>query len=97
MKKLYEFYWNCGRAGEIEGLFIAEEESIKSLVGEQIDLGEVLGKHSEVIGTVDATDITTKSEDQDLISSLEEIFVGGTLSGYNPLDYLFEDEDEEEE
>ena len=59
MKKLYEFYWNCGRAGDIEGLFISDEESVNKLIGEQIDLGEVLGKHSEVIGKVEAGDITS--------------------------------------
>lgn len=25
MKKLYSFYWDCGRMGNLEGLFIAEE------------------------------------------------------------------------
>jgi len=93
MKKLYEFYWDCGRMGGLEGLFIAEESSVKAAIGKEIYFGEVLGKHSEVYGTLKEGDCEVKSEDQEFISKLEEL-LGGTISGYNPLDYLPDDEEE---
>lgn len=93
MKKLYEFYWDYSRHGELEGLFIAEEEDVDKLIGETVYFGEVLGKHSEVFGDIDKEDIIIKSEDQGLIRDLQEVFSGSTLSGYNPLDYYEPEED----
>ena len=93
MKKLYEFYWDYSRYGELEGLFIAEEEDVDKLIGETVYFGEVLGKHSEVFGDIDKEDIIIKSEDQGLIRDLQEVFSGSTLSGYNPLDYYEPEED----
>ena len=93
MKKLYEFYWDYSRYGELEGLFIAEEEDVDKLIGETVYFGEVLGKHSEVFGSIDKEDIIIKSEDQGLIRDLQEVFSGSTLSGYNPLDYYEPEED----
>lgn len=29
MKNLYQFYWDCGRMGSVEGLFVAEDENEK--------------------------------------------------------------------
>jgi len=87
MKAIYEFYWDCGRMGDLQGLFIAEKEKVDSLIGEEIYFGEVLGKHSEIFGPLKETDLTIKSEDQDFIAKFEEIMGTGTISGYNPLDY----------
>ena len=44
MKKLYEFYWDFGRMGEVTGMIIAEEEDVASAIGKQIYFGEILGK-----------------------------------------------------
>ena len=86
MNKLYQFHWDCGRMGHLYGLFIAEEADVSEVVGEEIYFGEVLGKHSEIVGTLEEGDLTVKSEDQDLIKKLQGIF-GDHLSGFNPLDY----------
>lgn len=87
MKKLYSFYWDCGRMGDLQGLFIAEESDIEKILGKEVYFGEVLGKHSEVYGTVDDNDIEVVSEDQEKIEWLENL-LGSTVSGYNPLDYF---------
>ena len=97
MKKLYEFRWNCGRMGYLDGLFIAEETEIEALIGKEIYFGEVLGKHSEVHGTLEEKDLTVKTDDQDFISKFIEIIGDGTISGYNPLDYYDPDEEYNEE
>lgn len=92
MKKLYQFHWNCGRMGNLYGLFIADDADITKIMGEEIYFGEVLGKHSEIAGTLERRDLTIKSDDQGLIERLESIF-GTHLSGFNPLDYYGRDDD----
>ncbi len=94
MKKLYEFNWDCGRQGEIDGLFIAEEKNVKQLIGKRISFGEVLGKHSDIYGELEDDDLTIKSDDQDFIKKLQEIIGHDTISGYNPFDYYYKEEDE---
>ena len=100
MRKLYEFHWDCGRMGYLDGLFIAEESEIKAIIGKEIYFGEVLGKHSEIVDVLEEDELTVKSDDQDFITKFIEIMGDGTISGYNPLDYYnpedeYEDEDEE--
>lgn len=88
MKRLYQFFWDCGRMGEVDGLFIAEESEVNSFIGKQVYFGEILGKHSEIYGTLDSDDLTVLSEDQEKIEWLEGIMQCETISGYNPLAYI---------
>jgi hypothetical protein len=89
---LYKFYWNCGRAGDVEGLFISTQAKIDAAMGSNVYFGEILGKHSEIYGTLDAGDITIKSDDAKVIAVLREVFGGkDTLMGYNPLEHIGED------
>lgn len=90
MKKIYEFNWDCGQMGELEGLFIAEEFDIEKLIGKEIYFGEVLGKHSEIFGILEEKDLIVKSDDQDFIQKFIEIMGDSTISGYNPIDYYEE-------
>ncbi len=95
MKKLYSFHWDCGRMGDIEGLFIAEESRVNDMIGNEIYFGEVLGKHSDIYGTLDEEDLVIKSDDQDFITKLEDVLdvdERGTISGFNPFDYYEEEE-----
>ena len=62
MKKLYSFYWDCGRMGNLQGLFIAEESEVQKILSKEVYFGEVLGKYSEIYGTVDFEDIEVVSE-----------------------------------
>lgn len=80
-EKLYSFYWDCGRQGEVEGLFKATDEEIQRAIGQKVYFGEILGKHSEVYGTLDECDITLVSDDSLIVSN-------STESGYNPLNYV---------
>jgi hypothetical protein len=93
MKTIYEFYWNCGRMGSVEGTFIADSEEVDNAIGKSLYFGEILGKHSEVYGTLDEGDIVLKTQDQGFIKLFEEIMGEGWYSGYNPLHYLPEDEE----
>jgi hypothetical protein len=97
MKKLYEFHWDCGRQGDLSGLFIAEDSDLEDLMGNEIYFGEVLGKHSEVYGTLEVTDCKVISEDESFIAKLAEVLkIESTVSGYNPFDY-YDPEDEEDD
>lgn len=96
MKGIYEFYWNAGRSGSLEGIFIADVSSVAGIIGKEVYFGEVLGKHSEVYGVINDGDIVLKSDDQDFIAKFEGILGEGYSSGFNPLDY-HEPSDEDEE
>lgn len=96
MKKLYSFYWDCGRAGGLQGLFVAEESEVNKIMGKEVYFGEVLGKYSEVYGTVDEGDIEVVSDDQEKIEWLVSI-LGTDISGYNPLNYYEEGEGDPDE
>lgn len=95
MKVLAKFFWDCGRSGEINGLFIAEKAAIDAAIGKYVYLGEVLGKHSEVYGNINEEDITIVSEDQTIVELLLNLFEDGTISGFNPLEYIEESDDED--
>ncbi len=91
MKKIYEFYWDCGRMGHVEGIFSAEEANIKECIGKRIYFGEILGKHSEIYGDLKENDLKILTDDQEFIKKAEELKL--IPSGYNPLDYISEEEE----
>lgn len=84
---LVRFAWDCGRMGNVEGLFVTTQEELDVAYGKEVYFGEILGKHSEVHGTLTIEDITVVSEDQDFIEKLVAL-LGTSLSGYNPLSYI---------
>ena len=92
MKKLYKFYRYSWRGGDVEGLLIADDQDVESLIGEEIYFGEICGKHSEVVFEIEKEHFTVVSEDQDFIGKLEEL-LGATVSGINPFDFLEPEED----
>lgn len=92
---LVRFFWDCGRMGDVEGLFVTTEEALEKAYGKRVYFGEILGKHSEVYGTLDREDITLVTDDQDFITRIVDL-LGSDLSGYNPLDKIEEGQDEEE-
>lgn len=87
MLKLYEYYLDCGRMGSLSGLFVADDAVVEAAIGKRVYFGEVLGKHSEVYGTLDREELTVKSEDQEFIAKLVDL-LGSDISGYNPLGYI---------
>lgn len=86
MKYLYKFYWYCGRSGHLEGLFVATEDEVSSMIGEHVYFGEVLGKHSEVQGKIEKGDITKLDISNEAVLEVEK-HLGRNWSGINPLDY----------
>lgn len=86
MLNLYSFYWDCGRMGEVTGLFIAEPKDVAGVIGKEVYFGEILGKHSEVYGIVNQQDIELVSDDQEKVQWLLDL-LGTNVSGWNPLHY----------
>lgn len=78
---LWRFYWDCGRQGDVEGVFKATKEEVDAAIGMEVYFGEILGKHSEVFGELEVGEITLESDDPLVVKNAVE-------SGYNPLDYL---------
>lgn len=87
MKKLYKFYWDCEREGEVEGIFIADETELENAIGKNVYFGEILGKHSEVYGVLEKEDIEEMKVSKNTLEELEKI-LGNSISGYNPLSYV---------
>lgn len=87
MKGIYEFVWNYRRMGKLSGMFIADSEDVKNIIGKTVHFGEVLGKHSEIYVDMDEKDITLKTDDQDFIYEFEALMGEGFSTGYNPFDY----------
>ena len=90
-KVLVSFFWNEGRMGDVEGLFVTTKEKIEKSLGKEVYFGEILGKHSEIFGTLKKEDFKVESDDPAFIDKLVEIIGAETISGYNPFDY-FEEE-----
>ena len=95
MKKIYKFERNCGRMGDMAGVFVAEASEIEALIGKNIYYGEVLGKHSEIDDDLAEDHLTVLSDDLDFVTKFIEVMGEGTISGINPLDYYDPEEDEE--
>jgi len=88
MKKLYHFKWDCYRQGEVEGLFVEDEETITKNIGKDVIFGEILGKHSDVFGTLGMEDLEVIDVSESFINEFQEKI--GSF-GYNPIEYI-EDE-----
>lgn len=86
MKALFKMNFDYGRSGSLEGLFIAKKEHIDYLVEHELEVhfGEVLGKHSEVIGRVAPEEITMVTTDENVLQVIEQHKLE---NGYNPLEY----------
>ena len=87
--------FDCGRMGCLESVFIADDVIVKEITSSSssVYFGEVLGKHSEIYGHIGEAEIEIKSEDQELIAKLEELF-GETISGHNPVEIYLEQKEE---
>lgn len=92
VKYKQDFYY-----GIMSGLFISTKEELETLNGREVDFGSALGGYSEVITDIAYNYCEIVSEDPDLIHDLLTVFSSNNISGYNPLDYVSDLEDEGDE
>lgn len=85
-EKLYRFSWDCGRMGDVTGIFVVDEDKVAEAIGKNVYFGEILGKHSEVQGTLTSDDLTVLTDDAEFIAKAKAY--GLVPTGYNPLSYM---------
>lgn len=85
-KAIFKMNFSAGRMGDLSGIFIAEKNHVEILVNRKIQVyfGEVLGKHSEIYGTIDENEIKIVSDSPADIEVFERLDLS---NGYNPFDY----------
>lgn len=91
---IYEYFVDCGRMGEVEGLIIAEVEDVEKIIEEapEIWFGEILGKHSEIVVDTQANQFKELTRDPEEIKVIRKVLkCSNTISGYNPFDYWEEE------
>lgn len=94
MKGVYKMHIDCGRQGELEGVFIADSSDMKSIMGRDIHFGEVLGKHSEVSIIMTEGYFKLASTNPEVIKVIEE---NDLETGFNPFEYIYDEDDEDED
>jgi len=88
---LWKMKFEYGRQGTVEGLFVAADEEVASLVGQTMSFGEILGKHSDVEVGLEACDFRKIDVDAETVAKVSKQ-LGTTWSGHNPLKYLGDNE-----
>ena len=86
---LYQWHWDCGRMGELHGIFVLKPAEINAAIGKTVYFGEVLGKHSDVFGVLKAEDFERIDATPEFVA---EFFRHFASFGYNPLDYIEEED-----
>jgi len=83
MKAIYRMNLDFGRMGDLEGTFTATKQQVEMLTNGTLSVywGEVLGKHSEIYGTIEPTDIKILSDNPEVVEVFEKYDFS---SGYNP-------------
>lgn len=87
-KGLWQFSMGFGRMGDLDSIFVARKSEIDAIIGKEVYFGEVLGKHSQVYGTVEGENFELISANPDQVEFFETR-IGST--GHNPFDYLEEE------
>lgn len=87
--KLYKYHQDFGRMGELHGVFALTQEEFDKLQEKgDVYLGEVLGKHSDVVAYFDSNTMKELTDDQEFIAKAIEYDL--IPSGINPLRYIEE-------
>ena len=81
---VYKVEIDCGRNGDLSGIFLAKASEVESIIGEEIYLGEVLGKHSDIVWYIEQKDVRLVSDDPNVVDVISK---NNLTSGINPFDY----------
>lgn len=49
-KVLVRFHWDCGRMGDVEGIFVTTKEDLERNYGKRVYFGEILGNTVKCTG-----------------------------------------------
>ena len=84
MKGIYKFNRYFGKMGELKGVFVADSDEVENIIGVDVYFGEVLGKFSEIQGTIRKEHVILVTEDPIAVEIFEKYNLS---SGYNPIEY----------
>lgn len=90
-RHIFKFHAYFAREGSLSGIFTATEADVAGMIGKEVRFGEVLGKHSDVRGSLEEGDFTKIETGEDVVEMFEKLELG---VGYNPLDYYKAEETE---
>jgi hypothetical protein len=84
-KAVYKLHFDCGRMGELTGLFVERIDFVNKLIESKIEVyfGEALGKHSEIFGPIENQDITMVSDGEDVVNVILD---NNLQNGENPFE-----------
>jgi len=85
---IYKFHADFGRMGSLSGIFSASKQRVADVMGKVIYFGEVLGRHSEIYGPLEAGDITLVTDDPEAVAMFDKYELA---TGWNPLSYVQEE------
>jgi hypothetical protein len=88
---VYRWSQYFGRGGSLSGVFVARADEVESVIGRDVYWGEVLGKHSEVEGELEASDFELLTDDADFIEKFRRF---GLATGRNPIQRIAEWDEE---
>lgn len=96
-KAVYKFHVDCGRQGDLQGVFVANPDHVVKLIESKIEVyfGEVLGKHSEIYGSVESNNIALVSSDPEVVKIFEEHDLSSGLNPFHCCSINFEVEGED--
>lgn len=97
---LFNFNFDCERSGNLTGMFAVDERgktALDALIASrrEVYFGEVLGKHREVRGPIDPTDVSLVEATPEEVAVVLRVLGGKidpvgrpwtTLNGFNPLE-----------
>ena len=93
MKKLWTWDVDCGRMGELSGAFFATEQELERVLGSDVCLYDVLGKHSEIEVELEREQFTELEISEQSVKVITDK-LGTTLSGINPINEAEEQNEE---
>lgn len=86
MRGLYKYEYDFNY-GILSGVFFASAEYVEAAKENPIYLGEMMGKYSDVVISLDDTNITLITDDPEQVEMLETLDI---TVGINPLLYIEE-------
>jgi len=92
--KLYQFYEDCGRMGDLEGLFACTEEDYQKALGKTAWLDEPLGKHSEFDVTVTESNTKVLDISEETVKVLIDAIGDTCISGFDIVQIALEQNEE---
>lgn len=91
-KAIYRWKLDCGRMGQLAGIFVAEDANVHKAAGKRWYQTDILGKHSEIEGRLEVKEFERLTDDPVFVETFARL---KCATGHNPLEWV-EWEGEEE-